>query len=137
MALAAQCTIAKASGGSPITFHGAHGNLLMPTVQGDRFRRAVSTRAGYQRLGIDVRESVLEFWQACADAAAAKVFIDSLNGLCYEVVTVTWKEYTAERCVFKSWDLSLSRACKGPIITGTTVARWRVEGSCILEVAQS
>lgn len=135
MTLAAQLVIRKESGGTPVSIHGAHGQLHLTTVRGERFRRPVAVRAGYQRLGEDVDESTLEYWQACATSPAANAFINTVNALCYQSVIVDWKEYSDVRCVVTSTKVTLSRACKGPLITGSTYATWRVEGTITLEVA--
>jgi len=135
MALIPQLIIVRESGGGNLTLHGAHGDIHLSRVQGERFRRPVAKRAGYQRLGEDCPESSLTFWHACADKAAAAALIVQLNALAYQPCKVTFKEYTGLRCVVKSYEIERSVACRGTIITGTTAATWRVEGKIVLEHA--
>jgi len=127
-------------GGATINIHGATGQIHLTTGQVERFRRPAGLGAGYQVMGADTRPSELEFWNAFSSVATAKSFIDSLNALKpspsnAKAVKVTYKEYTALRCIVMDVEIKKSIACRGSIITGSTAATWRVEGVITLEYA--
>lgn len=135
MTLANNFTMTKVNGGLLVGLHGAHGVIHRSAPQGSRFRRPVAMKAGYQRLGQDVKESTIEFWHACSSKADASTKIDVLNTYPYQVVTVLHAQDTNLRCVVTGVDFTMSKACKGPLISGTTYATWRLEGTITLEYA--
>lgn len=135
MALTNRLVLTRTSGGGTVGLHGATGVIHLSQALGARFRRPVAQRAGYQRLGADVQESPLDYWHALADGAAAKTMVDLLDNIAYEVFTVAYTYHTNLRCVGIRHELRVSRACRGPIITGTTQALWRIEGTIVLEHA--
>ena len=135
MSLQTNITLTPTTGGTAVALHGCKGQILLSVRQGARFRRPSSSAAGYQHIGSDAPSSVLEIWHATATIAAAKAVVALLNSLVYSLVSVTYKEHTGLRCVVTGIEITKLVATRGSIITGSTPALARIEGTITLEHA--
>jgi hypothetical protein len=120
-------------GGSPVIAHGATGHITQPVALIERFRRPGAQQAGYQTIGRDVQASTLQLWFATTDAAAAKLYTDSLEALQGTVVKLAYKEHTSLPVVVTRVEITRSSPTRGSIISGATAATWRVEASVTVE----
>ena len=133
MPLQTRLTLSQLAGGSPVYLHGCYRQINYVTTIVDRFRRPGAGQAGYQTLGMDCPESSLDIWHACANQSEGSVLIVALNNLIGKVVSVTYKEFTGLKCIVLGVDISKFVATRGPIITGSTPATFRLEATIRLE----
>lgn len=78
-------------------------------------------------------ESPLKVWHAFSTLAEGDALVVTLNKLVSKTVGVTYKEYAGLKCIVTGFDLSLLRATRGSIITGSTPAAFRLEATIKLE----
>ena len=133
MALQTRLLMTPLSGGASVSLHGCSGQIQYVSTIGERFRRPGSSQAGYQTLGRDCPESTLTVWHALATLAEGDALVKSLYLLKYKVVAVTYKEYSAVKCIITDVTIEKITATRGSIITGSTPAAFRLEATIKLE----
>jgi hypothetical protein len=133
MPLTTRLTLTPLSGGSSVSLHGCSGQIHYVATVGERFRRPGAGQAGYQTLGRDCKESTLSVWHALSTQAEGDALIKSLQLLVFKVVSVTYKEYSAVKCIITDVNIDKLVATRGSIITGSTPAAFRLEATIKLE----
>lgn len=133
MPLQTRLTLSLLAGGSPVYLHGCKKQINYVVTIMDRFRRPGAGQAGYQTLGMDCPESSLDAWHACANQAEGSALIVALNNLIGEVVSVTYKEFSGLKCIVTGVIITKFVATRGPIISGSTPATFRLEATITLD----
>lgn len=117
-----------------VAFHGGTGVVHGRRRVGSRWRRPAALSAGYQRTGSDVIPSRITVWKACATQDEARLAREAVESLAYGAYKLTYREHAGTPVVVTEVEVSRIVATRGPIVTGTTRATYRVEATITLEV---
>ena len=117
-----------------VAFHGGSGVVNGFRRVGSRWRRPAALAAGYQRAGSDAPPSRITVWKACSTLEEAKNTREAAESLAYGAYKLTYREHAGTPVVVTEVEVSRIVATRGPIVTGTTRATYRVEATITLEV---
>lgn len=119
--------------GVTVKLHGLEGWISSLQEQGDRYRRMGGKGRGVQSFGTQGRADTHPIWAAYATRAAAVKAADQIESLQFRVCRVTDQHgRTLERVLVGAVAIT-PMAGRGPVVSGTTQATYRIEGTMELE----